>query len=144
MILSRKSRYGLRALIDLGKNSECGHVSLASIAERNHISAQYLEQIFAALRRAGIIRSVKGAQGGYFLAKDPSEITVAEILHALDGAYHIEPEKLQDDGISQTVQTCVIDRLNEAFDSILEEETLGGLIAHYREHHVSADDMYYI
>ena len=144
MILSRKGRYGLRALIDLGKSSEYGHVSLASIAERNRISAQYLEQIFAALRRAGIIRSIKGAEGGYFLARDPSEITVAEILHALDGSYQIEPEKSQDDGIAQTLQSCVIDRLNEALDSILEEETLADLISHYREHHVSADDMYYI
>ena len=101
VILSRKSRYGLRALIDLGMNSENGRISLSSIAERNRISSQYLEQIFASLRRAGIIQSVKGSQGGYYLAKDPSEITVAEILHALDGAYHIEPEKSLDDGIAQ-------------------------------------------
>ncbi len=140
VILSRKSRYGLRALIDLGMNSENGRISLSSIAERNRISSQYLEQIFASLRRAGIIQSVNG----YYLAKDPSEITVAEILHALDGAYHIEPEKSQDDGIAQTVQVCVIERLNEAFDNILEEETLAGLIAYYSEHHVNADDMYYI
>lgn len=144
VILSRKSRYGLRALIDLGMNSENGRISLSSIAERNRISSQYLEQIFASLRRAGIIQSVKGSQGGYYLAKDPSEITVAEILHALDGAYHIEPEKSLDDGIAQTVQVCVIERLNEAFDNILEEETLAGLIAYYSEHHVNADDMYYI
>ena len=144
MILSRKSRYGLRALIDLGRNAIGGRISLSSIAERNHISSQYLEQIFASLRRAGIIQSVKGSQGGYYLAKEPSEITVAEILHALDGSYQIEPEKLLDDGSAQTVQKCVIDRLNEAFDDVLQEETLADLIAYYSEHHVSADDMYYI
>jgi len=144
VLLSRKSRYGLRALIDLGKNSEFGHVSLASIADRNHISAQYLEQIFAALRRAGIISSVKGAQGGYFLAKDPSEITVAEILHALEGSYQIEPEKALDDGIVQTVQECVIDRLNRAQSDVLESETLQELITYYNDHHASPQDMYYI
>lgn len=144
VILSRKSRYGLRALIDLGKNAGDGRISLSSIAERNQISSQYLEQIFASLRRAGIIQSVKGSQGGYYLAKEPSEITVSEILHALDGSFHIEPEKSEDDGIAQTVQSCVIDRLNQAFDEILEEETLGDLISYYNAHHVNADDMYYI
>lgn len=144
MILSRKSRYGLRALIDLGRNAGDGRISLSSIAERNQISAQYLEQIFASLRRAGIIQSVKGSQGGYYLSREPSEISVAEILHALDGSYHVEPEKSQDDGIAQTVQVCVIDRLNQAFDDILEEETLADLISHYNAHHVNTDDMYYI
>lgn len=144
MILSRKSRYGLRALIDLGMNADVGRVSLSSIAERNKISSQYLEQIFASLRRAGIIQSVKGSQGGYYLAKETSEITVAEVLHALDGAYHIEAEKTSEDGIAATVQTCVIDRLNEALDGILQEESLSDLIADYQNHHVSTDDMYYI
>ena len=67
MKLSMKSRYGLRALIDLSVNSKNEQVALGSIAERNNISPQYLEQVFASLRKAGIVKSIKGSQGGYFL-----------------------------------------------------------------------------
>ena len=69
MKLSMKSRYGLRALIDLAINSKTEQVALNSIAERNKISPQYLEQVFASLRKAGIVKSIKGSQGGYFLNK---------------------------------------------------------------------------
>lgn len=64
-----KSRYGLRALIDLAVNSRTEQVSLGSIAQRNDISAQYLEHVFSALRKAHIVKSIKGSQGGYFLEK---------------------------------------------------------------------------
>ena len=79
MKLSKKSRYGLRALIDLAVNSRTELVSLGSIAQRNDISAQYLEHVFSALRKAHIVKSMKGSQGGYFLERDPKEITVAQI-----------------------------------------------------------------
>lgn len=95
MNLSKKSRYGLTALIDLSIHSTKGHVSLISIAERNGISPQYLEHIFASLRRAGIIKSIKGAQGGYLLGDSPSQITVASIIEALDGAYKIERRSIR-------------------------------------------------
>ena len=96
MNLSKKSRYGITALIDLALNSKEGHVSLISIAERNGISPQYLEHIFAALRRAGIIKSIKGAQGGYLLGDSSSNISVADIIEALDGTYRIEKEDTTD------------------------------------------------
>lgn len=144
MILSKKSRYGLTALIDLSIHSEQGQVSLASIAERNGISPQYLEQIFAGLRRAGIVRSIKGPQGGYLLGRDESEITVAEIMQALDGAYHIPPETDREKGIAQTIQTCVIDEVNRRLDEVLAGRTLSDLISYYRDHHLASQDMYYI
>ena len=62
MKFSKKSRYGVAALIDLAANSKNGHVALGNIAERNGLSPQYLEQVFASLRRAGIVKSVKGSQ----------------------------------------------------------------------------------
>ena len=92
MKLSKKSRYGIIALIDLSINSKNGHVKLSSIAERNDISLQYLEQVFAGLRRYGIIKSIKGAQGGYLLNQSAKDITVASIIEALDGTYKIEKE----------------------------------------------------
>ena len=85
MKFSKKSRYGLISLIDLSVHAKNGHVALNSIAERNDISPQYLEQVFAALRRAGIVKSIKGPQGGYLLNHPAEKITVAEILEALDG-----------------------------------------------------------
>ena len=69
MSFSKKTRYGLISLIDLAVNSQNGPVSLGSIAKRNGISQQFLEQIFAAFRSARLVRSVKGPQGGYQLAK---------------------------------------------------------------------------
>lgn len=69
MKLSKKSRYGLRALIDLAVNSRTEQVSLGSIAQRNDISAQYLEHVFSALRKAHIVKSIKGSQGRLFPGK---------------------------------------------------------------------------
>ncbi len=85
MKLSTKGRYGLRALIDLALHSESEAVALSSIAERQNISISYLEQLIAKLKKAGIVNSTRGAQGGYTLAKAPENISVGEILRALEG-----------------------------------------------------------
>ena len=81
--LSTTTRYGLRALSDLCAQNEDGPVAVSDIAKRQDIPANYLEQLFAKLRRGDILRSVRGAQGGYLLARPPSEITVAEVVNAL-------------------------------------------------------------
>jgi Rrf2 family protein len=83
--LSTKGRYGLRALIDLALHSETDAVALSSIAERQNISISYLEQLIAKLKKAGLVNSTRGAQGGYTLAKAPEEISVGDILRALEG-----------------------------------------------------------
>ena len=112
MILSKKSRYGLRALLDLTVNSKNEHMALNAIADRNGISAQYLEQVFAALRRAGIVKSIKGPQGGYSLNKRPEDITVAQIVLALDGSYSVEKEVTPAgsciSGITETIQSSLM------------------------------------
>ena len=84
MKISTKGRYGIKALIDLVMNSENESVTLKTISKRQNISERYLEQIFSALRKSGIIIGRKGAQGGYTLAKDPKEITISEILRVLE------------------------------------------------------------
>ena len=94
MKISTKGRYGIRALIDLAVNSTNGHVSLVNIANRNQISVHYLEHVFSSLKRGGIVKSVKGAQGGYVLADKPENITVAQMILALEGSYSIEPESV--------------------------------------------------
>ena len=85
MRLSTKSRYGLRALFDMAYNSGTLPVQIKDISRRQDISPRYLEQIFQSLKRAGILKSKRGPQGGYFLAKKPDQITVREILQAAEG-----------------------------------------------------------
>lgn len=85
MKLSTKGRYGLRALIDLAVYSEESAVSIGSIAARQKISESYLEQLMAKLRKAGLVVSIRGAGGGYRLARPAGEISVGDILRALEG-----------------------------------------------------------
>ena len=148
MILSKKSRYGLRALIDLAVNTKSGHMALNQIADRNGISAQYLEQVFAALRRADIVKSIKGPQGGYLLKRPASEITVAEIVLALDGSYYVDEEtagpECQINGITETIQKLVIDQINNQLDDVLKKVTLADLEDDYTVNILGEQGMYYI
>lgn len=85
MKFSTKARYGLRAMIELALRNEEDPVSVKSIAECQGISEAYLEQLMAILSRRGLVRSIRGAQGGYLLARDPSTIRVGDVIRALDG-----------------------------------------------------------
>ena len=134
MKLSTKGRYGLRAVIDLAVHSEPaasgraaeGAVSIQSIAQRQDISGKYMEQIISVLTRAGLLRSVRGAQGGYHLAHDPREITVGMILRAtegdlapaecvLDGAQHCDRRGACP---SRTVFAKVYSAINDVIDGV--------------------------
>ncbi len=86
MKLSTKGRYGLRALIDLAVHSGTECVSIQSIAGRQGISESYLEQLMSLLKKANIVNSVRGAGGGYVLAQASEEISVGDILRALEGS----------------------------------------------------------
>jgi len=83
--LSTKSRYGLRALFDMAYNAGNLPIQVKEISRRQNISPRYLEQIFQSFKKAGILKSKKGPQGGYFLAKRPDEITVQDIVAAAEG-----------------------------------------------------------
>lgn len=85
MRLSTKSRYGLRALFDMAYNADGHQIQVKDISRRQGISARYLEQIFQAFKKAGILQSKKGRQGGYLLARQPEFITVREIIEAAEG-----------------------------------------------------------
>ena len=84
--LSTKGRYGLRALIDLAQYGEQEAVSIQSISARQQISDSYLEQLVRKLKKAGLVTSVRGAQGGYRLARPAEEISVGDVLRALEGS----------------------------------------------------------
>ena len=143
MKLSKKSRYGIAALIDLAIYQKEGRVALNNIAERNKISLQYLEQVFAALRRNKIVKSIKGAQGGYLLAKDVKDITVAEIIDALDGTYKIEDEE-GESVASHIIQDKIVDRVNDNLDEILTNITLRDLLEAHGEYIEYNQNMYYM
>ncbi len=85
MRLSTKSRYGLRALFDIAYNSGTLPAQIQDISRRQSISPRYLEQIFQSLKKAGILRSKRGPQGGYCLSRKPEEISVRDVLHATEG-----------------------------------------------------------
>jgi Rrf2 family protein len=86
MRLSRRSEYGLRALVDLTRHAPDGPVPLAALAARNNLPPKFLEQIMAALKHAGIVRTTLGAHGGYALAADPTVISIGRVIRLLDGA----------------------------------------------------------
>lgn len=86
MRLTARSEYGLLALIDLGCRHGSGPVSAREVAERQGIPLKFLEQLLAALRKAGIVTAIRGARGGFVLTRDPGEISVLEVVEALEGS----------------------------------------------------------
>ncbi len=136
MKVSTKGRYGLKAVVDLAVNHEDGMISIKSIAQRQGLSENYLEQLFASLKKSGIIKSVRGAQGGYMLAKPDDRITVGDVLRALEGAlfpvecmdfdYPTECDK-SDTCVTAPVWAKLRDKINEVVDSI----TISDLVKDY-------------
>ena len=87
MMFSSKSEYGVRVMVELARRTSNGAViSLAEIAERNEMPLAYLEHLVARLRKAGLVDSRRGARGGYLLARPAGQITMAEIIEALEGS----------------------------------------------------------
>ena len=89
MRLTTKGRYAVTAMLDLALHANAGPTSLADISQRQDISLSYLEQLFAKLRRSQLVVSVRGALGGYQLAKSPPELTAGQVLRALEGDLEI-------------------------------------------------------
>lgn len=133
MKLSTKGRYGLRAIIDLARYSEKEPVSISSIAARQDISERYLEQLVGLLRKAGLVKSIRGASGGYVLAKPGEEISVGDVLRALEGslepvkcaAYYSEDGCMASDGC---VTKYVWQRINESINKTVDEMKLSELV----------------
>lgn len=125
-MLTTKGKYGLRAVLDIAMHEEA--VSVSSIAGRQNISETYLEKLIALLKKAGIVNSVRGAQGGYVLAKPSWEISVGEILRALEGNLNPIGCAMIDETVScEGEETCmtkyvwkrISDSINAAVDGIL-------------------------
>lgn len=149
MKISTKGRYGLRAMVDLAANSDGEYMSLKTIAERQSISENYLEQVFSTLRKARVIKSVKGAQGGYSLSEEPSRITVGRILRALEGELAVIDEEAEtcsagNDEIQSCIKTNVWDKINDSINSVVDSITVEELVAEYNKMQDTQTLMYYI
>lgn len=133
MKISTKGRYGLRALIDLARYSEIEPVSISSIAARQAISEGYLEQLMSLLKKAGLIKSIRGAGGGYVLAKDVSEISVGDVLRALEGSLQpVECTAFSQEDSCEAAGGCVTkyvwQRINESINQTVNEISLKQLV----------------
>ncbi|CAA7601543.1 Transcription regulator Rrf2-type [Acididesulfobacillus acetoxydans] len=131
MKLSTRGRYGLKAMFDLAVHMGEGPVSLKSIAERQDISEHYLEQLIAGLRKAGLVKSVRGAQGGYVLGREPAKIRVGDVIRVLEGPIapvdcvsEEDPEccAKAEHCVTRTIWEKVRDSISEVLDSITLED----------------------
>lgn len=133
MKLSTKGRYGLRAMIDLALNSEDGNaVSIQSVSERQNISESYLEQLVRKLRTEGLVISVRGAGGGYELARPASQISVGDVLRALEGSIRAVSCGGEDESSCEQANLCVTkivwDRVNKAIEEAVDTITIAQLV----------------
>ena len=142
MKISTRGRYGVKLLLDLAQHSAETHSTLASVAQRQGISVRYLEQVAIILRRGGIIRSVKGAQGGYALARKPEDIVLGDVLRGLEGdMLIIDPplENAAETRLQRCIRENVFDKINERIAGVIDRETLADLAGL-----MPAADMYFI
>ena len=145
MKISTKGRYGLRAMLDLAIHSG-SHVSIAAIAERQDVSANYLEQVFASLRKGGLVKSIKGAQGGYVLADKPANISVGVILRVLEGDLAIvaDDNAMIENQMEYCLKNAVWDKMNASINQVADSITLEDLIKQYNQLNGNLSLMAYI
>lgn len=149
MKLSTKGRYGLKAMLDLAIHNKDGQVVLKSIAERQDISENYLEQLFAVLNKAKLVKGMRGSQGGYTLVKSAENITVGEIIRALEGS--LAPvECVAEDypayckRYDNCVTKCIWEKIRDSIYSVIDSITLESLVIKYQKTMGKDDYIYYI
>jgi len=145
--LSTRGKYGFRAMLELAINYGNGPIPLKNVSEQLDISQKYLEQLVAALKSAGLVKSVRGAHGGYALAKHPSEIKLSELIRTLEGS--IAPsECVNDSEVCPRSKSCVTRsvwaKMKEAMNGVLESTTLQDLVEQQRTLGQNNEMMYYI
>lgn len=148
MQISTRGRYGLRAMVDLAIYAIDEYVALNTIADRQNISESYLEQLFSALRKGGLVKSIKGSQGGYALSDHPSRITVGAVLRLLEGKLFIVAESSENELVNNTIEYClnenVWEKINASVCSIVDSITLEDLVERYKILHGNLSPMFYI
>lgn len=131
MKLSSRTRYGIRAILELAENMGKGPLQIKVIAQRQDISVKYLEQLMAVLRSAGFIRSIRGSKGGYVLAKAPNQIRLNDVFNCLEGPV-VTAECVEDENYCAKAADCVARQLwvqvQDAVKNVLQSITLQDLV----------------
>jgi len=134
MKLSTRGRYGIHAMYDLAKNYNAGPQPIKAIAERQTIPEAYLEQLFATLKRDKLVNSVRGAQGGYTLARPPAEITVGDVLRTLEGGLNLVDCLEEEDTCGKSCacpSRFVWMKIRDGLNAIVDGITLQDMINEY-------------
>jgi len=133
--LSTRGRYGIHAMYDLACNYNSGPQPIKAIAERQAVPEAYLEQLFAALKRDKLVNSLRGAQGGYTLARPPQEITVGDVLRTLEGGLNLVDCLLEEDTCGKS---CACPsrifwlKIRDGLNAIVDGITLQDMINDYK------------
>lgn len=137
MRISTKGRYALRLMIDLALNCHGNYIPLKEVANRQNISDKYLEQIVIQLNKAGYVKSIRGAQGGYSLAKKPIEYTVGDILRLMEGSLAPVSCLVEDATPCPRMKECntisMWRKLKQAIEEVVDSYTLEDLIQQQNE-----------
>lgn len=132
MKLSTRAKYGLRVVFLLGLARQDEPTSVATLVSQTDLSVKYLEQLCSMLRRGGIVRSERGANGGYFLARRAEEITVGEILNALDDGFDVGECLDGNCHDAYCPNKIIFKRLYDCIDGVLSSTTLADMINDFR------------
>jgi len=147
MKISTKVRYAMRAMVELASHEGDSPVLISSIAENQNLSKKYLETLLVSLKSSGLVRSVRGKQGGYALAKPAEDITAEDIYRAVEGDLMLV-DCLGDHDSCERTLTCpameLWEEINDAVRDILKNKTLKQLAERAAEKKLSAATMYYI
>lgn len=131
MKLSTRTRYGIRAILELAENYGNEPLQLRIIARDQRVSVKYLEQLMAMLKSAGIVRSVRGSKGGYILAKSPEQIKVSDCFECLEGSV-ITTECVEDESYCERTNDCIARQLwtevQNSVMGVLQSMTLQNLV----------------
>ncbi|MHB9144418.1 MAG: RrF2 family transcriptional regulator [Symbiobacteriia bacterium] len=150
MKLTTKGKYGVKALFELAMHEGNTPLSLKTIAERQDLSEHYLEQLVAPLRRAGLVTSVRGAQGGYMLSRPAAQITVGDIIRVLEGPIGYSDCATEGGALNgcENAETClahgVWEKVRDAIVKVVDGITLADLCEQAREEAERQNIMYHI
>lgn len=141
-MISTKSKYGIRALLYMAIKGMETKISIKEIAEEENISGRYLEQIFSVLKQGNIVKSVKGASGGYIFSRDIKDITIKELIELLEKDIYCEiDEKIEIGTLEGTLNELLWKEYNKRLEKFFGDLTLETLVIRHKE---SKNLMYYI
>jgi Rrf2 family protein len=130
--LSTRGRYGVRALLELATGYKGGPIPINKLAERQEISAKYLEQLLIPLKAAGLVSSVRGARGGYVLARDPAQVSLYDIVSVLEGPV-VVVDCVENPDFCDRVGGCVVHLLWDEMSSLMRNFLVGITLANLVE-----------